>query len=91
MAYVKQLEKPMDGPVYYTIMYLIGCMLTILGGINLFQEGFFSVRMLVGGILTAAGARLYNRVLIPKYKAWQKKKKVRKAVLDEEDEQKPKK
>lgn len=88
MAYLQtQIEKPMDGPVYYAVVTLLGMMFTILAGINIFQEGVFSMRMIVGGILTAAGARLYNRVLVPRYQLWKSKKRAKKR--NDENDPKP--
>ena len=87
-----QIEKPMDGPVYYLVVYILGIMYTIFGGINLFQEGLFSMRLFIGGIITAMGARFFNRVIIPRYQAWRIKRKSKRNdgddLPDDQSEQK---
>lgn len=69
-------EKREDGKVFYSVVYLMGCAWALLN-INIAQEGWFSFKMLMGGILTAAGARIYNRVIVPKWEQWRIKRRQR--------------
>lgn len=68
-------QKPPDGKMYYIIVYVYGYMLTVMLDIDLIKESWFSVRLFIGGMITAGGARFFNRVLIPKYQKWKLKRR----------------
>lgn len=77
------LGKPSDGKLYYSIMFLYGYALAwVFTRIDVPKETWFSFRLFIGGMITAAGARFYNRVLIPRYEAWKAKKRRRKNQSD---------
>lgn len=62
--------------MYYSIVFVFGYMLTLLQ-IDLAKESWFSVRLFFGGMMTAAGARFFNRVLFPKYRRWKIKRRIK--------------
>lgn len=71
--------KPSDGKMYYSVVFLIGYFFAkYLAKIDLPKETWFSARLFIGGMITAAGARFYNRVLVPRYQLWKAKRRRRK-------------
>ena len=74
MAHAKIKPKMNEGFGYYLITGMIGWVFSLLQ-LNIYQEGLFSIKSFIGGLITASGALFFNRVVVPWFKRFRSNRK----------------
>ena len=85
MAKIK-LKTMHEGPAYYPIIIALGWFFSLLN-INIYQDGIFSMRSFIGGMITAAGALFFNRIVFPWIKKIRQNRKQKRDNLPQDIEE----
>jgi heme/copper-type cytochrome/quinol oxidase subunit 3 len=81
MAHAQNKSKMNEGFGYYLITGMIGWFFSLLQ-LNIYQEGLFSIKSFIGGLITASGALFFNRLLVPWFKRFRSNRKKKKHGQD---------